>query len=947
MLDLYVGYDERLLHEDSRDLTTFQTPFGTLRLVTLPMGWANSVPIFHDDVTYILRPEIPEFTIPYIDDVPVKGPASRYELPDGTFETIPENRGIRRFVWEHFQTLNRIVQRMKYAGGTFSGVKLTLCADKIVVLGHECGYEGRTIEKKWIAVISNWGPCHSLSDLRAFLGTAGLCRSYIENYAKKAFPLTFLTRKNVDFHFGEEQLESQKLLKAAVAKHPATRPIKYESMAAVILASDACPIAAGFYICQCDELDPRKRYYCRFGSITLNERESRFSQAKLEIFGLYRAFREFKIYLLGVRNLVVEVDARYIKGMLQNPDIAPSASINRWILAILTFHFKLVHVPATHHGPDGLSRRPRQPDDEVRDEEALDDEFDDWVDGFYGFLHAINPSPLADHSYKSRGIATVAHFANIFVPMGNDRAARNDNTVDVFSQTVDVFPQVVSDSDSLEYSLVPRSEAAKHEETRLEEVSKYLDDLKRPTHMDDKVFNSFLRYVLRFFTRDSKLWRKDAQGMHKLVVEQSRRLEVMRECHDTVGHKGFYATRALVLERFWWPHIHEDIKWYIQTCHLCQERQLRLVRIPPVVAQPAPLFTKIYLDILHLPPSNKYRYIIQARCSLSHYPEYRALRSQTSKAVGDWIFEDLLCRWGALAEIVTDNGSSIVSACEYLSKTYKVHHIRISGYNSQANGLVERTHFDVRQSLYKASNGEESKWSKALNTVFWSERITVRRRMGVSPYFAVTGTHPLLPLDIVEASYLLPPPEAFLSTTDLIARRAVELQKRLEQVTALRDKVYEARIKAARQFERDHAVTIKDFDFESGDLVLVRNTAIEKALNRKMRPRYNGPYVVIARNRGGAYVICELDGAVLDRPIAAFRVVPYFARKRLEIPRDALDVHLKRLEQMRQSDSLGDDDPIPVPPADHDENSGNEDDDDECSSSGTESESDGSGFEEE
>ena len=30
MLDLYVGYDERTLSEDSRDLTTFQTPFGAL-----------------------------------------------------------------------------------------------------------------------------------------------------------------------------------------------------------------------------------------------------------------------------------------------------------------------------------------------------------------------------------------------------------------------------------------------------------------------------------------------------------------------------------------------------------------------------------------------------------------------------------------------------------------------------------------------------------------------------------------------------------------------------------------------------------------------------------------------------------------------------------------------------------------------------------------------------
>ena len=76
MFDLYVGYDERTLAENLRDLTTFQTPFGVLRLVTLPMGWTNSVPIFHDDVTYILQPEIPDITVPFIDDVPIKGPKS-------------------------------------------------------------------------------------------------------------------------------------------------------------------------------------------------------------------------------------------------------------------------------------------------------------------------------------------------------------------------------------------------------------------------------------------------------------------------------------------------------------------------------------------------------------------------------------------------------------------------------------------------------------------------------------------------------------------------------------------------------------------------------------------------------------------------------------------------------------------------------------------------------
>jgi len=88
MLDLYVGYDEQLITESSHNYTTFQTPYGALRLVTLPMGWMNSVPIFHDDITYILQPKIPHLTIPYINDIPVKGPKSRYIQEDSLYETI-------------------------------------------------------------------------------------------------------------------------------------------------------------------------------------------------------------------------------------------------------------------------------------------------------------------------------------------------------------------------------------------------------------------------------------------------------------------------------------------------------------------------------------------------------------------------------------------------------------------------------------------------------------------------------------------------------------------------------------------------------------------------------------------------------------------------------------------------------------------------------------------
>ena len=177
--------------------------------------------------------------------------------------------------------------------------------------------------------------------------------------------------------------------------------------------------------------------------------------------------------------------------------------------------------------------------------------------------------------------------------------------------------------------------------------------------------------------------------------------------------------------------------------------------------------------------------------------------------------------------------------------------------------------------------------------------------MGCSPYFAVTGTHPLLPFDIAEANYLLPPPDSTLTTTELITRRAIALQKRRPHLADLHDKVHTARLKAAVQFEKDHAHSIRDFDFKLGDLVLIRNTAIEKALNRKMRARYLGPCIVISRNTGGAYIIAELDGSVFDRPVAAFRVIPYFARADIPLPslETLIDISQSRLEQMEDTEA--------------------------------------------
>ena len=241
---------------------------------------------------------------------------------------------------------------MKYCGGTFSGYKSFLCTPEITVLGHRCTIDGRLPEQSRIDKIIKWAPCRDLSDVHAFLGTIGVCRLFIKNFAHRAHHLVKFTRKGVEWEFSRQQLDAMQDLKDTLLASPALRPIDYESGAPVILSVDTSNIAIGLILSQCGPNNTKFRYFAKFSSITLNEREGRFSQPKLELYGLYRTLRALKLYLLGVRNLIIEVDAKYIKGMLANPDIAPSASINRWILGILMFHFTLVHVPGTHHSPD-------------------------------------------------------------------------------------------------------------------------------------------------------------------------------------------------------------------------------------------------------------------------------------------------------------------------------------------------------------------------------------------------------------------------------------------------------------------------------------------------------------------------------------------------------------------------------------------------------------------
>ena len=62
---------------------------------------------------------------------------------------------------------------------------------------------------------------------------------------------------------------------------------------------------------------------------------------------------------------------------------------------------------------------------------------------------------------------------------------------------------------------------------------------------------------------------------------------------------------------------------------------------------------------------------------------------------------------------------------------------------------------------------------------------------------------------------------------------------------------------------------------------------------------------------GGVYILCDLDGTLLHMPVAAFRVVPYFARCKINAPDLDLfiDISMEHMHKLEHSTAADHDNP--------------------------------------
>lgn len=151
------------------------------------------------------------------------------------------------------------------------------------------------------------------------------------------------------------------------------------------------------------------------------------------------------------------------------------------------------------------------------------------------------------------------------------------------------------------------------------------------------------------------------------------------------------------------------------------------------------------------------------------------MKQATASNLAKFFWEEILCRYGAVGQVITDNGSEVKGAFTQLMDRYGIPQISISAYNSKANGVMECGHFTIREALLKVCKESVSQWPDHVAHTFFADKVTVRRATGFSPYNLMFGTDPVLPLDLTESTFLVDSFQHGMSTADLLAAQIRQL----------------------------------------------------------------------------------------------------------------------------------------------------------------------------
>ena len=796
-LDMMQGYHQLELDKSSRECTAFNAgPLGFYEYCRLPFGITNASASFQRMMEYVLRDLLSTVCMVYIDDVVVHSNSARDHIAD---------------LQKVFACLERFNLKLKPS-------KCKFFCEKLCFLGHVISSECISADPEKVKAIKDWEPPQTVKQVRQFQGMVGYLRRYIKNFSNIAEPITRLlsgysnkkgnkaaNRKleQQKFHWGPEQQTAFELLKNKVSKDVVLAYPDFEKT--FRLSCNASRNGLGAVLDE--EQDDMKFRPIAFASRRTSATEKQYPIHSLEFLSLkWSVTEKFKDYL-RTKPFVCYTDNNPLTYVFKTAKL--DATAQRWVAQLEPYDFIVKYKPGvTNTVADDLSRK--------YDTEEYDNtqQVKDWA------------------SKHSEGFEEEAQVA----------ATTIQNTLDLHP-TVNYNWKTLQETDET-ISAVKRVMTSN--ENTVPDISHSTKNL-----LKEKEKLKIHRNLLYFQQTET--------SPKRIVVPQQQHEEITKLYHS-FGHFGITRSYKILKERFFWVAMKQTV---IEICTMCERCQK---------AKTVPTKNKGPLTHIQTPSRPMYQLSIdflqidtraQTKCKiLTCVDEFTKfafgiiIKSENVEKTAEQLYKQIYTKYGIPEVVHSDRGATFLSkVLRELNKILGITHTVTTAYRPQSNGTCERLNGTIIDRIRTLNPREKPRWHMHLDSLILAYNSTVHESIGISPFYAMFGRQPKIPLDLLVR---LPDPELNPPTSvkSFASNRQHELKDSFELMTKnIENRRERSKINFDNKIKNHIAI------FKRGDKVLVRKFVRKNKVDDRFQAEIHD--VISKKDEVPLYLIKGLESGTI------------------------------------------------------------------------------------
>ena len=762
-------------------------------------------------------------------------------------------------VQSHIEQVKEVITLLTNNNFKINTKKSAFAFTSIHLLGHKIDKDGIQIDRRKLAGIMNW-PRPTATTIESYMGLCNYFRSFVPNYARVTAPLNQVRKT---FSWGAEQEAAWKAIRELLVNSPIINMPDFSRP--FYVATDASKVGIGGVLFQ--KIDDSKETdsaeanrgnhnYISFVARSCQGAERNYSATKREALAIVFSLLKFRYFLIG-RHFKVYTDHRALIWLFDQYE--SNRITNTWFDTLIEYDFSVIHLPGIINIlPDCLSRL--FPASEGSDITTMDLNH---IEVDLETILKFQTNSKNSHNILLRHLKRNLKISKeILIPHQGNKISKSQkwkehSFVDATKNTLlieKLLKQIMNTRLNV-FVLIPKIK--RH---------KWLELLSRCQCFDLEHFP----YSLVITNSKSTDSAQEASSSNSIsTISDEREVDVVVDLdqqkdiltrHHAFGHFGSTALcKSICEEKKYWSGMIEDCKKFVANCTDCQRYTIHKKGYHPLQPILARLpWDHISFDLFQLRTSScGYNYVLIVVDVCTRMCFLRAIKTKSMRVIAKKLFK-LFTDIGFPRILQSDNGSEFVNkVVASMVKTCAQNHRTITPYNPRANGLSERFVRTAKDTLLKELRGAETEWVEKIPLVQLAMNYKISALHGSSPFSYFYGR---------KFNFFGNYKESISAPASL--RELEERMHKLETIIypALADK--SAEVQGQRKTIFDQTSTL--VNLPAGTYVMARMDEVRG----KGSARYEGPFKVIDRSKGGAYKLMDSDGTVMQRRFAPAQLKP-------------------------------------------------------------------------